>query len=530
MTQKIAVFGGGIGGLTVAHQLSKFPQYEINIYEKKDVIGGLARSSRDDTKCVSEYCWRAYFDFYDNLFGIMREIPLIEDPSKSVIDNLTNCSNTNFSDKEFTLKDKIIGVKKILYGVTSCDGRLDLLDNISWWKSLEGTDNSNLYRATSSWLGGNRYRCSYKSVIKVGMEMDIIPKLYHNYMNYVTTQPTSEAWFRHWQKHLTDNNVKIHFNTQLEKVDIVNNKIISATLSTGEVITADYYVFALPVEILDIIIARTPELQQGQLLNINELKHLGFQMQLSFQVYFDRSISLGINPGRGKNNTFFIIDSPWDVVVLQYDKIYKGVELCKDISSAKGGWSVAVCTPDSVGIVYGKPFYRCTYDEIITELWQQMYTCKSLQKKIYEENGYTMEEDMVIKWSPMWPGYAYIDGMIKTNEPKFTNNAKTGALRPSIRTHIPNLFIATGYCREAIDIFSTDAAASSGKSVAYAIHGPELEQATVRRRPIIFAPFRAIDEVMFSNNLPNINPAIIFSFIFFVIVLVTYYLYQKIKR
>jgi hypothetical protein len=348
-------------------------------------------------------------------------------------------------------------------------------------------------------------------------------------MNYVTTAPTSIAWFRHWQKHLTDNGVKIHFNTQLEQVNIVDNKMVSATLSTGEIITADYYVFALPVEALDVIITRTPALQYGQLLNINKLKDMAFQMQLSFQVYFNRSISLGVNPDRGDNNCFFIIDSPWDLTVLQYDKVYKGVKLCDDLDEVIGGWSVAACIDSVPGIVYGKPFNRCTYDEIIVELWEQMYTCKDLQKKIYEENGYKLEKDMVIKWSPLWPSYSFQDGKMTTTEPKFSNNAGTYALRPSFRTHIPNLFISTAYCREGIDIFSMESATISGKRVAYAISGSELQPPTTRERPIIFAPFRFIDEFMFKNNLPNFGPTIVYAMIFFIAVFVLYFLYTKIK-
>lgn len=34
--KKVAIFGGGVGGLTVAHELSKNPWYQIDIYEKKE--------------------------------------------------------------------------------------------------------------------------------------------------------------------------------------------------------------------------------------------------------------------------------------------------------------------------------------------------------------------------------------------------------------------------------------------------------------------------------------------------------------
>ena len=100
---KIAIFGGGVGGCTVAHELSKIPNYDINIYEKKNEIGGLARSSRDSDLCATEYCWRMFFHPYHNVFKIMSEIPLIEDPNKTVLNNLTTSSGTNISDKKTLL-------------------------------------------------------------------------------------------------------------------------------------------------------------------------------------------------------------------------------------------------------------------------------------------------------------------------------------------------------------------------------------------------------------------------------------------
>lgn len=40
---KVIIIGAGIGGLTVAHELSKYG-YDITIYERNDIVGGLARS------------------------------------------------------------------------------------------------------------------------------------------------------------------------------------------------------------------------------------------------------------------------------------------------------------------------------------------------------------------------------------------------------------------------------------------------------------------------------------------------------
>ena len=41
----IVIFGAGIAGLTVAHELSKY-NLKIAIVEKEDIVGGMARTSR----------------------------------------------------------------------------------------------------------------------------------------------------------------------------------------------------------------------------------------------------------------------------------------------------------------------------------------------------------------------------------------------------------------------------------------------------------------------------------------------------
>lgn len=527
---KIAIFGGGVGGCTVAHELSKIPNYDINIYEKKNEIGGLARSSRDSDLCATEYCWRAYFSFYKNVFKIMNEIPLIDDSNKTVLNNLIACSNTNISDDKISWHDTIISLKSILYGITSCDSRLNELDNLTWWEALDGSSNSHLFRAIGPWLGADRYNYSYESVIKVGIELDIFPSLFSSKVrNYITTKPTSEAWFNHWQTHLENNKVKINFGVILYSVEIINNKIISCTVINNnikKIIIADYYIFALPLEVLDIIIRKTPELQCGDFLKIPQLKKIGLHMQLSFQLYLDRSVSLGEGEGIfGKNhefeenNTFFIVDSAWDITILQYDKVYKDTQLCGNIPEAKGGWSVAACTAYIPGIVFGKPLNQCTYDEIIIELWEQMYRSPELQKIIKKNNGYYLEPYMVIKWSPMWPTYFFdeTDGKLKTSEPKFTNNAGTYQLRPSYKTPIDNLFISTAYIKETMDIFSMEAAAIAGRYVASAISGQNMGPVIVPR-PALMAPFRAIDNVFYKMGLPNIGPLLIAAIVMIIII------------
>ncbi len=517
----ITIIGGGIGGLTVAHELSKYNEYNISIFERNNDIGGLARSKRDENGCATEYCWRVFFGFYDNLFKTFGEI---KDNNQSILNYLTPYKHLNINDTPESKKDYIYSVLFILYGLTSCDKRLDKLDELSWWDALHILPNTSVLRSIGPWLGMDRYKGSYKSVIKVGTEMQIIKsKTDTKYIDYITTRPTSETLFDPWKKHLEKNKVQINLNTVLQSIKIKDNEITEIEVydnntKTIKKIKSDYYVFNLPVEILDQFIDKTPELNYGDFKNIKELKNNCLHHQLSFQVFFNESISLK------EYNAFLLVDSPWDLIILSYDKVYNGVNICDNIPNAKGAWSVAVCTSYIPGIKIKKPFDKCTYEEIITEIWAQLTNSKKLNKIVKENNNFELNDKLIIKWSKMWDTwFLNKEGNIQTTEPKFTNNKGSWKIRPSYKTHIKNLYLSTAYIKETIDIFSMEAANIAGKRVANDINNNVLKP-TIRERPTIFKIFRQIDQIFYNIGLPNIN----IPLIVLIIIVIIYILIKKI--
>lgn len=373
----------------------------------------------------------------------------------------------------------------------------------------------------------DRFKGSYKSVIKVGMEMNYLSsKLSKKYRDFITSKPTSEAWFQHWQKDLEKRKVQIHFGGELQKLNFENNRIISAEVFDSKLqrmnrIIADTYVLSLPIEALAALVDRTPELQKGDLKKSKKLSDLALHIQLSFQLFFNRKISLG------SYNSFLLIDSAWDLIVLSYDQAYKETKLSDKLPEIKGAWSVAACTAYMPGIVYKKPMNTCTYEEILVELWAQMNQSKALQALIEKNNDFSLSENFIVKWAPMWPTYSINNkGVLTTTEPKFTNNAGSYALRPSLKTPIKNLYLSTAYVKETIDIFSMEAAAFAGKSVAREIE-PRSTFVYVKQRPPLFSFFRNFDSYLFQHHLPNLNPIIIVV-LFLLILLLPIYLMANI--
>lgn len=526
---RIAIFGGGVGGLTVAHQLCQNngnADYDITIYESTDAIGGLARSGRDADGCATEYCWRVFFGFYTNLFQLMQEIPLTNAPTnKTVLSNLALYRNINIVTNELSWLDTLRSAYEILYGSTSCDERLNELDNVSWYEALSKVKQLNILRQVGPWLGMDRYKGSYKSVIKVGMELNMMRHVLNGDVDFVTSQPTSEAWFNHWMQHLRSKGVSFKMKTSLQEIVLRNpdriDHVIVSENGNHHMIKADHYVFALPVQALHSVLKNTQSKSSSSSSSFykwNQLsRNLGIlstsclHLQVAVQIYFSIPIRIKRNPDDSEYaNSILLEDSPWDLIILFYDQLYtNNTKLCtRQTLNAKGGWSVAVCTAYRNGRLIQKPFNRCSWAEMKIEIWDQIMSNKKLHALIQQTTpGLVLNEDRIVHWSPLWPSFQYDhDGVLHTTEPKFTNNAGSWKLRPSFKTPAVNGSIATAYVQETIDIFSMEAACIAGKYVANDINSQQCEKPIMEPRPSIFKLFRALDKLMFHLQLPNIGP------------------------
>ena len=78
---KVNIYGCGLSGLTVAHELVE-KGFQVEIFEKAPIGGGMARSFRYSNGVPTEHSWRGYGPFYKNVFDIMKRIPVKETCSR----------------------------------------------------------------------------------------------------------------------------------------------------------------------------------------------------------------------------------------------------------------------------------------------------------------------------------------------------------------------------------------------------------------------------------------------------------------
>ncbi len=74
--KKIAILGGGLGGLAAAFELTNeprwFERYEIAVYQKGWRLGGKGASGRGEHGRIEEHGLHCFWGFYDNAFDMLR--------------------------------------------------------------------------------------------------------------------------------------------------------------------------------------------------------------------------------------------------------------------------------------------------------------------------------------------------------------------------------------------------------------------------------------------------------------------------
>ena len=111
----ISIYGAGITGLTIAHELVT-KGFNVNIYEKDDTIGGMAKSKRDKNNIPSEHSWRGYGPFYYNTFDILKKIPIKKSCQK--IETFQNTFTLEEVAKHNTVNDLWTYYKGNVYNLT----------------------------------------------------------------------------------------------------------------------------------------------------------------------------------------------------------------------------------------------------------------------------------------------------------------------------------------------------------------------------------------------------------------------------
>jgi uncharacterized protein with NAD-binding domain and iron-sulfur cluster len=521
---RVAVLGGGVGGLTAAHELAE-RGYEVVVLEAREIPGGKARSlpvpgSGDAGRAdlPAEHGFRFFPGFYRHLPDTMRRIPHGEG---TVVDHLTGATRILFAQaggrnevvagahlpesledlavlSRFLLElmtslaipahEHALLMERLLTLLTSCDERrYEQWELQSWWEFVAADDRSEQFRKfladglTRTLVAARAREMSARTggLILAQLLFDLTRA--GGRADRVLDAPTNDAWIDPWVEHLRTLGVEIRLDSPVLGLPVSGGRIAGATVP-GDTVTADHYVAALPVEIMRTLAGPPLRALEPRLRGLDRLVTRWMNGVL---FYLDRDVPL-------VHGHAIYVDSEWALTSISQPQFWRGVDLERyGDGRVRGILSIDVSDWETPGRRTGKVASRCTREEIREEVWGQLVD--------HLDHG-ELDERWVLEWF-LDPAIEFPNPSAATNlEPLLVNTAGSWADRPDAATRIPNLTLAADYVRTYTDLATMEGANEAARRAVNAIlatagSGAEPCPIWKLREPAVLGPARALDRV-----------------------------------
>jgi uncharacterized protein with NAD-binding domain and iron-sulfur cluster len=493
--RKVAVLGGGVGGMSAAHELAE-RGFNVTVHEKKTIPGGKARSmpvpgsgqgGRRDLP--GEHGFRFFPGFYKHLPDTMKRIPY---GSKRVFDNLVEANAMHLSVADgrpdmiiplarfpISVEDIVLGLRllfgelpqlslteiahfanRMLQFMTSCDDRrYGEYEHMSWWEYIDADDFSDEYKKflavglTRNLVAARAEEVNARTVGLILTQFLVGGEALDRLLN----GPTNDVWIDPWLAHLQSLGVTYHRNASVETIRMSSGRIASVDVrvnGTLQSVSADHYVFALPVERLlpllnPTVLAADPKL--------SDLYGMSTSWMNGIQIYLDRDVKI-------VNGHSLYLDSPWALTSVSQAQFWPNFNLANfGDGTVRGILSIDISNFDQPGILYGKPASQCTEQEIFDEVLAQ------LTASLNHEGTTVLNPDWIVDWF-LDPSLVFSGTGGPTNEEALLiNTASSWDLRPRAKTAIPNMYLAADFVKSNVDLATMEGANEAAREATNAI-------------------------------------------------------------
>ena len=522
----VAILGGGVGGLSAAHELAE-RGFDVAVYEARSAFGGKARSmpvpgSGTDGRAdlPAEHGFRFFPGFYRHLPDTMARVPLA---GRSAADHLVPATRillaqaggrpeliaaaqapSSLDDVTVLARfawefgtgagippdELALFVERLLTLLTSCDERrLEQWELTSWWDYVGADRRTTAFGKfladglTRTLVAARAREISARTggLILCQLLLDLARA--GGRADRVLDAPTSEVWIDPWVAHLRGRGVALREGCEVAGIECDGRRVRGATVQTAtgtEKVVADLYVAALPVERLALLLSPTLRAAEPRLA---ALPRLVVRWMNGIMFYLDRDVAL-------QHGHAIFIDSEWALTAISQAQFWPGVDLeQRGDGRVEGVLSVDVSEWERPGRRTGKVAMACTPEEIRTEVWGQLTD--------HIDDG-SLRESNVLAWF-LDPAIQFPNPTGATNlEPLLINTAGSWADRPDAVTRIPNFFLAADFVRTHTDLATMEGANEAARRAVNGI----LEATGSRaprcplwkpREPPLLAPFRTLD-------------------------------------
>lgn len=255
---KVVIAGGGIGGLSAAHELVT-RGFDVEVYEYHDIPGGKARSlgvpnSGKDGRhdLPAEHGFRFFPGYYRHVINTMQHTPYW-DTGETICDRLVNVDQEALAS--FTTRAIVTPAKmpstlsgflklrkqmksqpsvnfdkgelryylgKLWQIVTSCpERRDDQYEQIPWWEFVGAENRSHNYQEYLANISRTLVAADPKKVstrTNGNVWIQTLMGMWGERGDRVLDGPTNEIWIYPWLKFLMDKGVKYYINASVEEV------------------------------------------------------------------------------------------------------------------------------------------------------------------------------------------------------------------------------------------------------------------------------------------------------------------------
>ncbi|GAA4532207.1 FAD-dependent oxidoreductase [Amycolatopsis samaneae] len=546
---RVAVLGGGVAGLTVAHELAE-RGFAVTVYER-NALGGKARSiavpgtgTHGRPDLPGEHGFRFFPGFYHNLPDTMRRIPFSGNRN-GTWDNLTSASAVlmsrmggradltipfpvplpanpppltpeSFLESVVSLFQTMFrlpaheiafAAQKTLVFVTSCEERrVGQWDDVTWADYTRTAWFSDEYdKLLADGLVRNLVASKSKeaSTYAIGVVAEAVLWSLLGFGNEpgssvdrVLCGSTSEMWLDPWIEHLRAEGVEFRVGWAAEAFELAEGRIAAASVVNGagerRRVDADWFVSAMPVE-------RAAKLLSPSLLAADPalagIRELGTDWMVGLQFFLNREVP--ITPGHVNYE-----DSGWAITSISQQQFWKrrfdayGDGTVRDcLSAILSDWS-------SPGNFTAKSARQCTPARLAAETWAVM-------KAHLNDTGETVLDDgMLHSWflDPAITGSGTSD--VDNETPLFIQKPGTWKARPAAKTAVPNLFFAGDWLRTSINITTMEGANEAARQAVNGVLDaagsaePRCRVAGLWANPA-FDALKAADLGLYRSGLPN---------------------------
>lgn len=544
MGDRVVVLGGGIGGLSTAHELIE-RGFSVDIYELKVIPGGKSRTipvpgsgveGRQDLP--GEHGFRFFPSFYVHLPDTMKRIPF-GTSGKTCCDNLVPTTRIelaqydlpgvlalsgfpeNLKDLEVLIGDLAvkIGLKpgeaeffalQLFQVMTSCvERRLGELDLLSWWDYIGAGTRSLAYQKflaqglSRSLVAARAEEGSARTIGQIQVRLICGTLEPGASTDRVLNGPTSQVFLEPWLTYLRSRGVRYFQPFEATSIQTFDGRIVSAGVrnlkdGTEHKVEADWFVSALPIEVIGPLISdEMIELDPG----------LGTTKQLATNVRWMNGIQFFLTEDVPVTNGHVLyVDSPWAITSISQPQFWPGYPLPKfGDGTVKGVLSVDISDWDAEGTFNKKKAKDCrTRDDIADEVWAQ------LKKSLNVGGNVILRDDMKHSWF-LDTDIIIPDPNRPRNdvnlEPLFINKPGSWALRPPAASTIRNLFLAADFVQTNSDLACMEAANEAARRAVNELldrAGSSLSRCKIWDMPMpeIFESWRKADYERFKKGLP----------------------------